>query len=210
LGNSDLGLEDLHHAQACTQIKQHGTIDQAVGARGKGYSVYSMLPGLLFRPSKFTVQQMKGLDWFDDNPHRSPTSSRSSIIIIKRLDSGGTIIHLSSNNINDTNTLSGISTNINQSNNNERQWLATNKLKIKCHFTDTRILLVPGSITLEDLKKQIGEKYNVAEMVRLFYKTGEGHKRVIKDNNDLLFARTVYKSRKKDDSIEKLEIWVHF
>jgi tetratricopeptide (TPR) repeat protein len=39
LGNSDLGLEDLHHAQTCTQIKQHGTIDQAVGARGKGYSV---------------------------------------------------------------------------------------------------------------------------------------------------------------------------
>jgi hypothetical protein len=63
---------------------------------------------------------------------------------------------------------------------------------------------------LEDLKKQIGEKYNVAEMVRLFYKTEKGHKRVIKDNNDLLFARTVYKSRKKNDSIEKLEIWVHF
>ncbi|KAI8885733.1 hypothetical protein K501DRAFT_331750 [Backusella circina FSU 941] len=192
LGEMDIGLRDLHHAQQqCKQQtnEQYTTIDEAVEARGVGFSVYSIPPGLLFRPSEFRLQQIK--DWYGEHPLRK---RKNSVMVMKK-------------------DVMQDQENINQPNNERQQRPYTNnKLKIKCYYTDTRILLVPDAITLEELKRRIGEKYDVSEMIELLYMTEEGDRKAIRDNSDLLTARRVgKKSRKESDSspIEKLEIWIH-
>ncbi|OAD03212.1 hypothetical protein MUCCIDRAFT_123428, partial [Mucor lusitanicus CBS 277.49] len=56
LGKIDSGLTDLYHAQKAKETEEHDIIDQAVRNRGKGYSVYSIPPGLLFRPSEVRLR----------------------------------------------------------------------------------------------------------------------------------------------------------
>ncbi|KAG0171764.1 hypothetical protein DFQ30_000447 [Apophysomyces sp. BC1015] len=64
LGKIDAGLTDLYHAQKAKMTEEHDVIDQAVRDRGKGYSVYSIPPGVLYRPPESRLRQMNGVDMF--------------------------------------------------------------------------------------------------------------------------------------------------
>lgn len=64
LGKIDAGLTDLYHAQKSKMTEEHDIINQAVRDRGKGYSVYSIPPGVLYRPPESRLRQLKGMDMF--------------------------------------------------------------------------------------------------------------------------------------------------
>ncbi|KAG2216705.1 hypothetical protein INT45_013628 [Circinella minor] len=64
LGKIDAGLTDLYHAQKAKMTEEHDVIDQAVRDRGKGYSVYSIPPGVLYRPPENRLRQLQGVDMF--------------------------------------------------------------------------------------------------------------------------------------------------
>ncbi|KAI8063205.1 hypothetical protein BC940DRAFT_113082 [Gongronella butleri] len=60
LGDIDAGLTDLYHAQKAKLTEEHEVIDQAVRDRGKGYSVFSIPVGVLYRPPESKLRQMHG------------------------------------------------------------------------------------------------------------------------------------------------------
>lgn len=60
LGKIDAGLTDLYHAQKSKMTEEHEVIDQAVRDRGKGYSVFSIPVGVLYRPPESRLRQMHG------------------------------------------------------------------------------------------------------------------------------------------------------
>ncbi|KAI9314846.1 hypothetical protein BX666DRAFT_1964022 [Dichotomocladium elegans] len=72
LGRIDAGLTDLYYAQKTKMTEEHDIIDQAVRDRGKGYSVYSIPPGIIYRPLDAKLQQLRGL-----NTVINPSSDRS-------------------------------------------------------------------------------------------------------------------------------------
>lgn len=60
MGKIDAGLTDLYFAQKAKMTEEHSVVDQAIRDRGEGYSVYSIPPGVLFRPPEYKVQQLRG------------------------------------------------------------------------------------------------------------------------------------------------------
>lgn len=60
MGKIDAGLTDLYFAQKAKMTEEHSVVDQAIRDRGEGYSVYSIPPGILFRPPEYKVQQLRG------------------------------------------------------------------------------------------------------------------------------------------------------
>ncbi|KAI9471808.1 MAG: hypothetical protein EXX96DRAFT_581748 [Benjaminiella poitrasii] len=64
LGKIDAGLTDLYHAQKARMTEEHDVIDQAVKDRGKGYSVFSIPPLVIFRPPENKLKQFNGVDMF--------------------------------------------------------------------------------------------------------------------------------------------------
>ncbi|KAG1439187.1 hypothetical protein G6F56_012370 [Rhizopus delemar] len=59
-GKIDAGLTDLYYAQKAGTTGEHTIIDQAVRDRGKGYSVFSIPPTVLFRPPENKLRQLQG------------------------------------------------------------------------------------------------------------------------------------------------------
>ncbi|KAI9473589.1 MAG: hypothetical protein EXX96DRAFT_602155 [Benjaminiella poitrasii] len=293
LGNIDAGLTDLYNAQKSKETEEHDIIDQAVRARGKGYSVYSIPPGLLFRPSELRLRQLKGIDMFQDKlPYSFAVSNRKNSIflyqptdeeIIKKKEQQQTMGPSPINTISSSSSSSSLHSPISpvtpsystksfsrrlaesgidatrhnsmkenhrQSTNNasnHRQSFADNenrnrpksmanivpptlsinssqsslvshhslststgKLKIKCHYTDTRILLTPTDINFQELKKRIAEKFNTSpDSIQLAYKDEVQEKVLIIDDEDLEMARQINRSRQhKPYAVEKLEIWI--
>ncbi|KAJ3081446.1 hypothetical protein HK102_002334, partial [Quaeritorhiza haematococci] len=51
---------------------------------------------------------------------------------------------------------------------------AGDKIKIKCHFSDTRIILVPSDVTFEELSSRIHKKFDVPGKLKLKYKDEDG------------------------------------
>ncbi|KAI8987403.1 hypothetical protein BDF20DRAFT_850031 [Mycotypha africana] len=88
LNKIDAGLTDLYHAQKSKETEEHDIIDQAARARGKGYSVYSVPPGLLFRPSDIRLRQLKGIDMFHDKlSYPYTVSKRKNSIFVYNMHS---------------------------------------------------------------------------------------------------------------------------
>jgi hypothetical protein len=56
------GLTDLYLAQKDKMTDEHEVIDQAVLDRGKGYSVFSIPPGVLFRPPESRLRGPQSVD----------------------------------------------------------------------------------------------------------------------------------------------------
>ncbi|KAI9282381.1 hypothetical protein BC943DRAFT_382327 [Umbelopsis sp. AD052] len=56
------GLTDLYLAQKDKMTEEHEVIDQAVLDRGKGYSVFSIPPGVLFRPPESRLRGPQSAD----------------------------------------------------------------------------------------------------------------------------------------------------
>ncbi|CAO3627509.1 unnamed protein product [Mucor fragilis] len=298
LGKIDSGLTDLYHAQKAKETEEHDIIDQAVRNRGKGYSVYSIPPGLLFRPSEVRLRQLKGIDMFHDKlisqPHYTASQRKNSILVnqpiitsssslplalieessssplvkggpipIKSLSSsssssslqspispitpitptahyytsnsamssrqstdanGGVDIrqlrenHRQSSNIRHTysatSAVATASTSTNSSQTSLNSAVSANhtgKLKIKCHYTDTRIVLTSSSVNYQELKSRIAEKFKTnPNSIQLAYKDEDHEKVLIIDDEDLDMARQIDSARHqhKPSAVQKLEIWI--
>ncbi|KAK4516063.1 uncharacterized protein ATC70_011024 [Mucor velutinosus] len=296
LGKIDSGLTDLYHAQKAKETEEHNIIDQAVRNRGKGYSVYSIPPGLLFRPSEIRLRQLKGIDMFHNKLvsqlHYTTPPRKNSILVdqpiltsssslalteepsspssplakggpipIKSLSSsssssslqspispitpitpthhytskgasmsrrstdknGGADMrqlrenHRPSSNIRHTYsmtsaTTASVSTNSSQTSLNSA--ISANhagKLKTKCHYTDTRIVLTSTDVNYQELKSRIAEKFKInSKSIQLAYKDEEHEKVLIIDDEDLDMARQINRARHqlKQSVVEKLEIWI--
>lgn len=76
----DAGLTDLYHAQKSRMTEEHDVIDQAVKDRGKGYSVFSIPPFVIFRPPENRLRQLNGVDMFAVVDQMQPTKKQQSII----------------------------------------------------------------------------------------------------------------------------------
>ncbi|KAJ3102021.1 hypothetical protein HDU96_009782 [Phlyctochytrium bullatum] len=62
------------------------------------------------------------------------------------------------------------------------------QLKIKCHYTDTRILLVPVHITFDDLSARIQKKFGSPKPLRLKYKDPDNEFVLMTDQEDMEVA----------------------
>ncbi|GAN07176.1 conserved hypothetical protein [Mucor ambiguus] len=300
LGKIDSGLTDLYHAQKAKETEEHDIIDQAVRNRGKGYSVYSIPPGLLFRPSEARLRQLKGIDMFHDKlisqPHYTASQRKNSILVhqptitsssavaaatlaltqeprspsplakggpmpIKSLSStssssslqspispvtpiisthhytsnsasmsrrstdkkGGSDIrqlrenHCPSSNIRRTYSMAPAATASTSTNSSQTSLNSAisashdGKLKIKCHYTDTRIVLTSTDVNYQELKSRIVEKFKTySNSIQLAYKDEEHEKVLIIDDDDLDMARQINRVRHQHEqsAVEKLEIWI--
>ncbi|KAI8978430.1 hypothetical protein BDB01DRAFT_726186, partial [Pilobolus umbonatus] len=84
------------------------------------------------------------------------------------------------------------------------------KIKVKAHFTDTRILLLPYNITYHELKLKIRDKFNAPSSIRLQYRDEENERVLMIDDDDLFMARQINRVHHHgvdNSGIEKLEIW---
>jgi 5S rRNA maturation endonuclease (ribonuclease M5) len=85
------------------------------------------------------------------------------------------------------------------------------KLKIKCHYTDTRILLTSTDINFNELRSRISEKFKSSVIsIQLAYKDEEQQKVLNVDDENLELAKQMNRKRYNQTTcnIEKLEIWL--
>lgn len=83
------------------------------------------------------------------------------------------------------------------------------KIKIKLHYSDTRVLLVPSTIDFMDLTRRVQEKFDAPSPLRLSYRDDENELVLMIDQEDFQMAKSI--SRAKETSapgaVEKLELW---
>ncbi|KAI9312914.1 hypothetical protein BX666DRAFT_1983224 [Dichotomocladium elegans] len=319
LGKIDAGLTDLYHAQKAKMTEEHEIIDQAVRERGKGYSVYSIPTGIIYRPPENRLRQMRGVDMFaniqkvqtgavkfgrqnsvlrarrapsshqlqpsslhqeqiptrprkDSNMYNyntsddfsSSTSSFSSSRYRadgRRIDSGfdedrysSTSSSTGRNSTRSHKTLGRYSpppvppiprnqqsfdassaaaefdpiatygcrydseledmygsmhnmTITTPQPSTSASSVASNKIKIKVHYSDTRVLLMPTNVTFDELLDRIRFKFDAPETIRLQYKDEDDEMVIMIDDDDLNMARQISKMRSGDANIERMEIW---
>ncbi|KAH8926063.1 P-loop containing nucleoside triphosphate hydrolase protein [Atractiella rhizophila] len=59
MGNEASGMEDFQEARKEKQTPEHNVIDEALGDRGDGYTVFSIPVGVLYRPPSSKVNNLK-------------------------------------------------------------------------------------------------------------------------------------------------------
>lgn len=297
MGKMDAGLTDLYYAQKASVTAEHAIIEQAVRDQGKGYSVFSIPPTVLFRPPENKLRQLDGglfsaaVDQLNSKKQftrnnsillkQKPASefatksSQSSPISSTRFFQRNDPSHHSPDGLASlTNSKyirsadSGFESSAEDrysssppkassrlayeqppkeedegygdfdkeleevygsynalSLNQEQDWSkqrwgsqeeiqppsssnsTSGKLKIKVHYTDTRILLVSSSITFEELKMRIQEKFNTPHSILLQYKDEENELVLLIDNDDLQIARQVCRRANTKNDLEKIELW---
>ncbi|RKO85375.1 hypothetical protein BDK51DRAFT_46206 [Blyttiomyces helicus] len=82
--------------------------------------------------------------------------------------------------------------------------ISGDKLKVKCHYTDTRILMVPFSVTHSDLASRIQKKFAAPAPLKLKYKDEDGELVLITDQEDLDVAMA---AAGVDGGADRLEVW---
>ncbi|KAI8981996.1 hypothetical protein BDF20DRAFT_864473 [Mycotypha africana] len=105
LGQMDAGLTDLYHAQKARMTDEHDVIDLAVKERGKGFSVFSIPPTVLFRLPEQRLRQLQGIDMFAvadqlqnkqqsqaPTPTKSTSSSLASTLYNKKKRSNNSVL----------------------------------------------------------------------------------------------------------------------
>ncbi|ORZ00836.1 hypothetical protein BCR43DRAFT_485879 [Syncephalastrum racemosum] len=86
LGKIDAGLTDLYFAQKKKMSREHVVVDQAVRDRGKGYSVFSIPPGILYRPPEYKIHGLLHIDEndfvlsFEDGTYRRRLRNNSFLL----------------------------------------------------------------------------------------------------------------------------------
>ncbi|KAJ6497767.1 NADPH oxidase regulator NoxR [Mycena sanguinolenta] len=63
MGRIEEGLADMEEAKRVKAIDEHNVIDDAIVYRGKGYTVFSIPAGVLYRPPGSKVKNLKPLDY---------------------------------------------------------------------------------------------------------------------------------------------------
>ncbi|EIE91532.1 hypothetical protein G6F46_004642 [Rhizopus delemar] len=97
MGKMDAGLTDLYYAQKASMTAEHAIIDQAVRHRGKGYSVFSIPPVVLFRPPENKLRQLQGGMFAAAVDQLSPKKSyRSNSVLLDLTKSSHSYKHHSS------------------------------------------------------------------------------------------------------------------
>ncbi|KAF9903387.1 hypothetical protein EC991_003842, partial [Linnemannia zychae] len=80
-----------------------------------------------------------------------------------------------------------------------------NKLRVKCHYIDTRAVLVRADTPLEELIQRIQEKFQADRPLKLKYKDEDHHMLSMVDDEDWLMAQQVH--METTGSLDRMELW---
>ncbi|KAG0272611.1 hypothetical protein BGZ95_011608, partial [Linnemannia exigua] len=80
-----------------------------------------------------------------------------------------------------------------------------NKLRVKCHYIDTRAVLVRADTPLEELVQRIQEKFQADRPLKLKYKDEDHHMLSMVDDEDWLMAQQVH--MEATGSLDRMELW---
>ncbi|ORY05965.1 hypothetical protein K493DRAFT_310760 [Basidiobolus meristosporus CBS 931.73] len=81
------------------------------------------------------------------------------------------------------------------------------KLKVKCHHTDTRVILVDYNVTFDGLLNRIKEKFGIDGSVKLKYRDEDDELVLITDQDDLDLARGLLDDDADSGLSDRLEVW---
>ncbi|RUS13000.1 hypothetical protein BC937DRAFT_86512, partial [Endogone sp. FLAS-F59071] len=83
------------------------------------------------------------------------------------------------------------------------------KIKIKLHYSDTRVLLVPSTIDFTDLTRRVQEKFDAPSPLRLSYHDEENELVLMIDQEDFQMAKAISRAKETGavGAVEKLELW---
>ncbi|KAF9026968.1 hypothetical protein BGZ52_005195 [Haplosporangium bisporale] len=79
------------------------------------------------------------------------------------------------------------------------------KLRVKCHYTDTRAVLVRVDTPLYELLQRVQEKFQSDRPLKLKYKDEDHHMLSMVDDEDWLMAQQVH--LEATGSLERMELW---
>ncbi|KAF9922910.1 hypothetical protein FBU30_006964 [Linnemannia zychae] len=80
-----------------------------------------------------------------------------------------------------------------------------NKLRVKCHYIDTRAVLVRADTPLQELVQRIQEKFQADRPLKLKYRDEDHHMLSMVDDEDWLMAQQVH--IETTGSLDRLELW---
>ncbi|KAF9969593.1 hypothetical protein BGZ73_007995 [Actinomortierella ambigua] len=80
------------------------------------------------------------------------------------------------------------------------------KLRVKCHYTDTRAVLVRQDTSLQELMLKVQEKFQSDRPLRLKYKDEDNHMLSMIDDDDWLMAQQVHMETM--GNLDRMELWV--
>ncbi|KAF9165468.1 hypothetical protein DFQ26_009921 [Actinomortierella ambigua] len=80
------------------------------------------------------------------------------------------------------------------------------KLRVKCHYTDTRAVLVRQDTSLQELMMKVQEKFQSDRPLRLKYKDEDNHMLSMIDDDDWLMAQQVHMETM--GNLDRMELWV--
>ncbi|KAK9768174.1 hypothetical protein K7432_001418 [Basidiobolus ranarum] len=81
------------------------------------------------------------------------------------------------------------------------------KLKVKCHYNDTRVILVDYNVTFDGLLSRIKDKYAIESPVKLKYRDEDDELVLITDQDDLDLARGLLDDDSDSGLSDRLEVW---
>ncbi|KAI8594856.1 hypothetical protein EDD21DRAFT_392734 [Dissophora ornata] len=79
------------------------------------------------------------------------------------------------------------------------------KLRVKCHYIDTRAVLVRADTPLQELLQRVQEKFQTQRPLKLKYKDEDAHMLSMIDDEDWLMAQQVH--METTGSLDRMELW---
>ncbi|KAF9404677.1 hypothetical protein BGZ94_004013 [Podila epigama] len=79
------------------------------------------------------------------------------------------------------------------------------KLRVKCHYTDTRAVLVRVDTPIQELLQRVQEKFQSKRPLKLKYKDEDHHMLSMVDDEDWLMAQQVH--LEATGSLDRMELW---
>ncbi|KAF9186711.1 hypothetical protein BGZ51_001792 [Haplosporangium sp. Z 767] len=79
------------------------------------------------------------------------------------------------------------------------------KLRVKCHYIDTRAVLVRADTPLQELMQRVQEKFQSDRPLKLKYKDEDQHMLSMVDDEDWLMAQQVH--MEITGSLDRMELW---
>ncbi|KAF9947561.1 hypothetical protein BGZ72_010473, partial [Mortierella alpina] len=78
-------------------------------------------------------------------------------------------------------------------------------LRVKCHYVDTRAVLVRADTPLQELLQRVQEKFQSDRPLKLKYKDEDHHMLSMIDDEDWLMAQQVH--METTGSLDRIELW---
>ncbi|KAJ7209672.1 NADPH oxidase regulator NoxR [Mycena pura] len=86
MGRLEEGLADMEEARQVKATDEHNVIDDAIGDRGDGYTVFSIPVGVLYRPSEKKLQNAKTKDYMGKAKLIAASDSRDTTVGFSGVD----------------------------------------------------------------------------------------------------------------------------